>query len=234
MTPELGKPSEADPLTEEGRRTARRAFLAGSLTVPVITTLASRPAWAGCGMWSVMDSANHGSHAQEYQCSGMPVDYWKMHPEMVDQYVAYVGPANPVDYLNVISTPTDYSYPSDYELKTAQETAENKEHRDAIKQYRGWLSSYGSSRPEPPYGGKFNRYFGSFADENLTIMQALWRPDLQLICQSTCAWLNANEYPGSFGYSVDQVVNYFQTKGMEDPALLIAAFTAMNSASLTV
>ena len=232
MTPELGKKSETGPLNEEGRRTARRAFLAGSLAVPVITTLASRPAWA-CENYSVSPSAMD-SRSPVVECYGMPVEYWRTNSDMVGQYVAYVGPANPVYSSNVIGTPIDYSYPTESELSAAQKTAESKEHREAIKQYRDWLKAYGSSRPEPPYGDKFNTYFGPYTDENLTIMQALWRPDLQLICQSTCAWLNANEYPSSFGYTADQVVTHFQTTGMEDPAGLIAAFTTMNSASLAV
>ncbi len=99
MTPELGKPPKPSPLTEEGRRTARRAFLTGSLAAaPLITTLASRPAWAGCGMISMWNSATHASHAGEYTCYGMPPEYWRMEPDMVDQYVTEVGPANPVDY----------------------------------------------------------------------------------------------------------------------------------------
>ena len=236
MAPELGKPPKASPPTEEGRRTARRAFLTGSLAAaPLITTLASRPAWAGCGMVSVMYSMTHASHAAEITCYGMPPEFWRMNPDMVDQYVAYVGPANPVDYNNVISTPTDYSYPTDDELKAAQAAAGgNQEHKDAIRQYRDWLKTYGSTRPAPPFGTKFNDIFGSYADENLTIMQALWREDLQLLCQSACAWLNANAYLGGFGYTPEEVIAYFQTTGMDDPALLTAAFTAMNTASLTV
>ncbi len=233
MTPELGKPPKASPLTEEGRRTARRAFLTGSLAAaPLITTLASRPAWAGCGMMSVMGSMTHDSHAGEYTCYGMPPEYWRMEPDMVDQYVTEVGPANPVDYNNVIGTPTDYTYPTDNELKAAL-PGENKEHHDAIKQYRNWLKTYGFL-DTPPFGTKFNQIFGSYADENLTIMQALWRDDLQLLCQSACAWLNANEYAGDFGYTPEQVIADFQTAGMDEPALLTAAFTAMNTASSTV
>jgi len=165
----------------------------------------------------------------------MPPEYWRMNPDMVDQYVTEVGPANPVDYNNLIGTPTDYTYPTDDELKAAQAAAGgNQEHKDAIKQYRDWLKTYGSFLYTPPYGTKFNDAFGSYADENLTMMQALWREDLQLICQSACAWLNANEYADGFGYTPDEVITQFQTTGMDDPALLTAAFTAMNTASHTV
>ena len=110
----------------------------------------------------------------------------------------------------------------------------NHEHEHAIKKYRKWLRKYGSDRPAPPFGTKFNDVFGSYADADLTIMQALWRADLQLICQSACAWLNASEYSGGFGYTPGEVITHFQTTGMDDPALLTAAFTAMNTASLTV
>ncbi len=238
MTPELGKPPKPGPLIEEGRHTARRAFLTGSLAaVPLITTLASRPAWAGeCFTTSVLNSATHPSHALNDDCDGMPAAYWRMNPDMVDMYVTEVGPANPVDYNNVISTPTDYSYPTDDELKAAkQEAGElgNEEWKDAIKQYQTWLK-FNPLSATPPFGTKFNEIFGSYADENLTMMQALWREDLQLICQSACAWLNANEYPGGFGYTPDQVITQFWTTGMDDPALLTAAFTAMNTASITV
>ena len=233
MTPELGKPPKASPHAEEGRRTARRAFLTGSLAAaPLITTLASRPAWAACGMVSVMYSATYASHAAEVTCYGMPPEYWRMNPDMVDQYVTEVGPANPVDYNNVIGTPTDYSYPMFNELSRAL-PGENEEHTEAINEYRGWLQTNGSTRPTPPFGTKFNEIFGSYADENLTIMQALWREDLQLLCQSACAWLNANEFV-DYGYTTDEVITQFQTTGMDDPALLTAAFTTMNRASLTV
>ena len=237
MTPELGKPPKASPLTEEGRRTARRAFLTGSLAAaPLITTLASRPAWAGpgCGLISTWNSAIHASHAGEYTCYGMPPEYWRMNPAMVDLYVTEVGPANPVYYNNLIGTPTDYSYPTADELKAAFQAAKgNQVWMNAIRQYRKWLKTYGSTRPAPPFGTKFNDIFGSYADENLTIMQALWREDLQLLCQSACAWLNANEY-ADFGYTTEEVISQFQTTGMDDPALLTAAFTAMNTATLTV
>ena len=63
----------------------------------------------------------------------------------------------------------------------------------------------------------------------MTIMQALWRDDLQLLCQSACAWLNASASPSGFGYTTGEVIDHFQT---DDPALLTAVFTAMNSASL--
>ena len=236
MTPGLEKQPKANPLTEEGRCTARRAFLTGSLAAaPMITTLASRPAWAGaCYTASVLISGilNHASHRPDDNCDGMPASYWRMNPEMVDQYVTEVGPANPVDYNNLISIPTDYSYPTDDKLK-ATLPGENKEHLDAIQQYRRWLHMYGSTRPLPPFGTKFNEIFGSYADENLTMMQALWREDLQLLCQSACAWLNSNEYL-NFGYTSDEVIKQFQTTGMDDPALLTAAFTAMNTASTTV
>ncbi len=233
MTPGLGKPPKASPLTEEGRGTARRAFLAGSLAAaPLITTLASRPAWAGCVTYSVTESAI-ASKAAGADCYGMPAEYWRMNPDMVDMYVTEVGPANPVDYNNVISTPTDYSYPTDDELKAALAAARgNQEHKVAIKQYRKWLKNF-SFLDTPPFGTKFNQIFGSYADENLTIMQALWRDDLQLLCQSACAWLNANEY-ADFGYTTDEVILHFQTTGMDDPAGLTAAFTAMNTASVTV
>ena len=231
MTPELGKPPKASPLTEEGRRTARRAFLTGSLAAaPLITTLASRPAWAGCVTYSATESAI-ASYDPNYNCDGMPAAYWRMNPDMVDQYVAYVGPANPVEYSNVIGTPTDYTYPTDSELKNVLPGV-NKEHLEAIQQYRDWLRKY-SFLDAQIFGTKFNDIFGSYADENLTMMQALWRDDLQLICQSACAWLNANEYL-NFGYTPNQVITKFQTTGMEDPAGLTAAFTAMNSASVTV
>ncbi len=236
MTLELGKPPKASPLTEEGRRTARRAFLTGSLAAaPVITTLASRPAWAGCGLVSVMYSATYASHAAEVTCFGQANQYWRMNPDLVGLYVAEVGPANPMDYNNLITIPTDYSYPTEDELEAALSVpGGNQKHKDAIKQYRDWLNMYGSTRPMPPFGTKFNEIFGSYADENLTIMQALWREDWQLLCQSACAWLNANEYPGGFGYTTEEVIAHFQTTGMDDPALLTAAFTAMNTASLTV
>ncbi len=234
MTPELGKPPEAGPHVEERRRTARRAFLAGSLAAaPLITTLASRPAWAGCVTYSVTQSAI-ASYDPNYNCDGMPAEYWRMNPDMVDQYVTYVGPANPVDYINVISIPTDYSYPTDDELKEAQAAAGgNQEHKNAIKQYRDWLRDYGSSRPAPPFGTKFNDIFGAYVDENMTMMQALWHFDLQLICQSACAWLNANEYP-NFGYTPNQVITKFQTTGFEDSTGLADAFAIMNSASVTI
>ncbi len=233
MTPGLDEQPKASPLTEEERRTARRVFLTGSLAAaPLITTLASRPAWAGCGLVSVMDSLTHASHDNHPTCSGLPVEYWSMHPDMVEQYVA-VGPANPEEYTNIISTPTDYTYPTDGELKAVW-PGENKEHKDALKEYRDWLKLYGSSRPTPPFGVTFNECFeGPYADEYLTMMQALWRTDLQLVCQSACAWLNANEFP-DYGYTPAQVVALLQTKGMEDPTLLTAAFTAMNTASYIV
>ncbi len=235
MTPGLGKPPKASPLTEEGCRTARRAFLTGSLAAaPLITTLASRPAWAGCGLYSVYDSLTHASHAGDYTCYGMPPEYWRMEPDMVDQYVTEVGPANPVDYNNVISTPTDYSYPTDDELQGALPgTSGNEEHREAILRYQEWLREYESFLYTPPFGTKFNDIFGSYTDGSLTIMQALWREDLQLLCQSACAWLNANEY-ANFGYTKEEVIMHFRSTGMDDPALLTAAFTAMNTASVTV
>ncbi len=206
---------------------ARRAFLTGSIAAaPLITTLASRPAWAGCGLYSVYDSLTYASHAAEVTCYGMPPEYWRINPGMVDQYVA-VGPANPVDYNNLISNPpTDYSYPTEDELKAAFKAAKgNQVWKDAIRDY-----------PTVPFGTPFEDIFGSYsyADENMTIMQALWRDDLQLLCQSACAWLNANEYADDFGYTPEQVIAYFQTTGMDDPALLTAAFTAMNTASHTV
>ena len=137
---------------------------------------------------------------------------------------------------NLIGTPTDYSYPTEDELKAAFQAAKgNEEHKDAIRQYREWLTIYGSSRPVPPFGPTFISYFGSYiADEYMTIMQALWRDDMQLLCQSACAWLNANEYSDQFGYTPPDVVALFQTKLTEDPALLTAAFTAMNRASFIV
>lgn len=240
MTPELGKPPKASPRTEEGRRTARRAFLAGSLAAaPLITTLASRPAWAACGMVSVMNSVNHASHAAQVTCFGQPPEYWRVNPEMVDQHVAEVGPPNPVDYSNLLGTPIDYSYPTDNELLAAlgegssELGAENEEHHKALTQYRKWLNDY-SFLDSPPFGTKFNDVFGSYTDGSLTIMQALWREDLQMICQSACAWLNASEYAGGFGYTPEEVITHFRTTGMDDPALLTAAFTAMNTASLTV
>jgi hypothetical protein len=186
-------------------------------------------------MVSTMYSMTHASHAAEVTCYGMPPEYWRMEPDMVDQYVAYVGPANPVDYNNVISTPTDYTYPTDDELKAAKQEAEelgNEVWKDAIKQYQTWLK-FNPLSATPPFGTKFNEIFGSYADEYMTIMQALWRDDLQLLCQSACAWLNANEY-ADFGYTTDEVILHFQTTGMEDPAGLTAAFTAMNTASVTV
>ena len=237
MTPGLGKPPKASPLTEEGRRTARRAFLTGSLAAaPLITTLASRPAWAGCVTFSVMASGImiHDSHAAETDCYGMPAEYWRINPGMVGQYVE-VGPANPVDYNNLTGTPTDYSYPTEDELKAAMQAAKgNEENKDAIKQYRQWLKTYGSTRPAPPFGTTFKYIFGSFyfADENMTIMQALWRDDLQLYCQSACAWLNANESPSGYPYTPGEVITHFNTTGMQDPAGLTAALTAMNNASL--
>ncbi len=88
MTPELGKPPKPSPLTEEGRRTARRAFLTGSLAAaPLITTLASRPAWAGCINMSIWNSGAmaHASHAMGTDCYGMPAEYWRINPGMVGQ-----------------------------------------------------------------------------------------------------------------------------------------------------
>ncbi len=155
-----------------------------------------------------------------------------MEPDMVDQYVTEVGPPNPLRYNNLTGIPTDYSYPTEDELQAAlSKPGGNQKHKDAIKQYSDWLKMYGSFRPTPPFGTKFNEIFGSYADENMTIMQALWRDDLQLLCQSACACLNANEY-ADFGYTTEEVISHFQTTGMEDPALLTAAFTAMNTASL--
>ena len=236
MTPGLGKPPKASPLTEEGRRTARRAFLAGSLAAtPLITTLASRPAWAGeCFRGSVWNSGTHASHAQNDDCYGMPATYWRMNPDMVDQYVT-VGPANPVNYDNLTDIPTDYSYPTFQELSQAL-LGENEEHKVAINEYRDLLQSYGSARPTPPFGTMFKYIFGSYyyADENMTIMQALWRDDLQLYCQSACAWLNANESPSGYPYTPGEVITHFNTTGMQDPAGLTAALTAMNNASLTL
>ena len=173
----------------------------------------------------------HASHAMGTDCYGMPAAYWRINPGMVDQYVA-VGPANPVNYNNMIGTPTDYSYPTEDELKAAFQAAKgNQEWKDAIRQYREWLAIYGSSRPVPPFGATFISIFGSYyiADENMTIMQALWRDDLQLLCQSACAWLNASASPSGFGYTTGEVIDHFQT---DDPAILTAVFTAMNSASL--
>ena len=239
MTPELEKQPKASPLTPEMRRTARRAFLTGSLAAaPVITTLASRPAWAGCGLVSVLDSLTHASHDVELTCYGQPAQAWRMNPDMVGLYVAEVGPPNPLRYNNLMGIPTDYSYPTEDELQAAlSKPGGNQKHKDAIKQYSDWLKMYGSFRPTPPFGTKFNEIFGPYADENLTIMQALWREDLQLLCQSACAWLNAAEYPAAeypdgFGYTTEEVITHLQTTGMEDPALLTAAFTAMNTASL--
>jgi hypothetical protein len=63
----------------------------------------------------------------------------------------------------------------------------------------------------------------------MTIMQALWRDDMQLLCQSACALLNAIASPSGFGYTEVEVIEHFQT---DDPAVLTAVFTAMNSASL--
>ncbi len=187
MTPELGKPPKARPLTEEGRRTARSAFLAGSLAAaPLITTLALRPAWAGCVTYSATESAI-ASYDPNYNCDGMPAGYWRMNPDMVDQYVTEVGPANPVDYSNLIGTPTDYSYPTDNELQAALGEGnavlrgDNAEHHKALTQYRKWLKDY-NLLVSPPFGTKFNDVFGSYTDANLTIMQALWREDLQLLC----------------------------------------------------
>ncbi|MCH8996659.1 MAG: hypothetical protein IID48_00145 [Proteobacteria bacterium] len=214
--------------------------MAGSLAAaPLITTLASRPAWAACGMVSVMHSATHSPQAAQVTCVGQPPEYWRMNPDMVDQHVAEVGPPNPVNYSNLIGTPTDYSYPTDNELQAALggENAvlrgENEEHHKALTQYRKWLRDY-NFLDSPPFGTKFNDVFGSYTDGSLTIMQALWRDDLQLICQSACAWLNASEYAGGFGYTPGEVITHFQTTGMDDPPLLTAAFTAMNTASLTV
>ena len=230
------KQSQASPLSDEGRRAARRAFMTGSLAAaPVIATLASRPAWA-CDTVSVYESANHASHYDGSTCYGMPPEYWRMKPVMVEQYVVEVGPPNAVDYGNLIAIPTDYSYPTDDDLTAAKQEAEatgNEEWKDAIKQYQTWLK-FNPLSATPPFGTKFNEIFGPYADEYLTIMQALWLYDVQLLCQSACAWLNANEYPGGFGYAPDEVVMQFQTTGMENPDLLTAAFIAMNTASVPV
>ncbi len=168
----------------------------------------------------------HASHAAGTDCYGMPAEYWRINPGMVDQYVA-VGPANPVDYNNLISNPpTDYSYPTEDELKAAFKAAKgNQVWKDAIRDY-----------PTVPFGTPFEDIFGSYsyADENMTIMQALWRDDLQLYCQSACAWLNANESPSGYPYTPGDVITHFNTTGMQDPAGLTAALTAMNNASLTL
>ncbi len=180
-----------------------------------------------------MDSMHHYSHAAQTDCYGMPAEYWRVNPDMVGQYVE-VGPANPVDYISWFGA-TDYSYPTEDELEAALSVpGGNQEHKGAIEQYRDWLNIYGSTRPLPPFGTKFNEIFGPYTDENLTIMQALWREDMQMLCQSACAWLNANEYADGFGYTTGEVIAHFQTTGMDDPALLTAAFTAMNTASVTV
>jgi hypothetical protein len=145
-------------------RAARRAFLTGSLaSVPVITTLASRPAWAGCGLVSVLDSISHDSHVGATNCEGM----------------------------------------------TAAE----------------WLSSgVDPSTLNMPFDSVFTSYLGG---SSLTIGGALAGSDA-LLRESAAAWLNANQFPGTFGYSPLQVTTHFENT---DPALLLSAFQAMNNAS---
>ena len=209
---------------------ARRNFLAGSLAAPpIISSLASRPAWAGCQTVSVSVSMA-ASRDVGQTCQGMDPSYWRTSPDMVGQYVAHVGPANPIDYYNLIDIPTDYNYPTESQLQAALPGHDDL-HARHLKEYIDWLKLYGSSRPSPPFGTKFNDIFGPYADIDLTLMQALWLDDVQLVCQSACAWLNANEYPGTFGYTPDEVVGHFRITGMADPDHLTEVFAAMNTAS---
>ncbi len=222
---------QVETLSEKECVRTRRAFLTGSLAAaPVITTLASRPAWAGCGMVSVMNSLTHASHADpSLSCASLPAETWRMDPGMIEQEGLVVGPPNPLDYSNLASTPTDYRYPTTEELAVAL-PGQNQEHGDALLQYLTWLGQYGITLASPPFGTKFNDIFGPYTDPGLSIMQALWNEEQQLLCQTACAWLNASKFgKEGFGYDPDDVVEHFQTTGMTDPVLLVGAFTAMNT-----
>jgi len=218
------------PLSEEARRKARRTFLAGSLAAPLITTLASRPAWAGCGMNSALASGMeaHASHATEIYCEGMPATYWRTTPEALAQHVT-VGPLNPKLYSNLTLSLDDYTYATKDDIQGAM-PGENEYHHGALLQYKEWLKDYPTFQTDP-FGTKFQYYFTMYPDPYLTIMQALWLDNDQLICQSACAWVNANQFPATFGYSPQEVVALYETNEFGH---LVEAFTIMNSASVTV
>lgn len=228
--------SATDSSAEEIHRKARRAFLTGSLaTVPVITTLASQPAWArGCGRISVMASIHSASNRPRTRwCYGRPPRYWRRRPYKVARHIAHVGLPNPREWDNLsnIPSPYDYTYAHIDDLEDLP-TGSNWSWRQKVEQYKWWLRHTGGGYPEYPFGTKFNYIFGHYADDDLSLMQCLYRDDLPLLCHTACAWLNACEYgKDGFGYTPDEVVEYFQTTGMQDPNLLIAAFTEMNSAS---
>lgn len=231
MKPGLKKQPKASPPAEEGRRAARRAFLTGSLAAaPLITTLASRPAWAVDGMCSVMNSLNHASHVKEDYGEGLPATIWRTNADdMVAEYVV-VGPLKPVFYSNLTQTFHDYTYATKSEILEAMAGQIPEDHREALIEYMGWLTN------TPPYpteffGTKFQDYFTTYPDPYLTIMQALWLDiDQPLTCQSACAWLNANMFPATFGYSQEEVVALYESNESCD---LVTAFTIMNSASIT-
>ncbi len=225
--------SNRKPPSKDRFHLARRNFLASSLIAPpVISSLASRPAWAACQTMSVSVSMA-ASRDVGGSCEGRDPSYWRTNPDMVAQYISHVGPPNPIDYYNLVEIPIDYSYPTETQLQAALPGHDDL-HARHLQEYLDWLQQYGSSRPSPPYGTMFNDIFGPYADLDLTLMQALWREDLPLVCQSACAWLNANEFPGTFGYTPDEVVGHFRVTGMADPNHLTEVFQAMNTASYSI
>lgn len=172
------------------------------------------------------------SYAAESICFGQTAEYWRLQPSLVGQHIPVVGPPNPTLYSNLTSTPFDYTYPTAGELE-ALKPRSNRAWAATITQYQKWLEDYPTFRTDP-FGTKFNEIFGQYADSYLTIMQALWLDESPLIRESACAYLNAMEYGGSYGYTPNEVIAHVQSTGLSDPNLLLDAFTTMNGASTAI
>ena len=173
----------------------------------------------------MMDSANHTSHVPVDYSSGLPATEWRTTPTMGADYCT-VGMLNPVLYSNLMVTQDDYSHVTMTDIQGAMAGPIPDAHRAALHAYKDMLRDY-PGYPAYPFGTKFQSSFTTCPDPDLTFMQALWLDTNQLICQTACAWLNANKF-ANYGYSPAEVVALYDNPEDCD---IVTAFTIMNMAT---